>query len=138
MVCTLLQVDLTHRRVVATCCPESADVPLRSSYCVLSFLLICYVTFCNFLLLSCFVVSLFCLVFGCFGVDFLFLYFWFPFGSFFSTVTSHLNLHGLFGCLFRCLNGIFRLPMVVSIIVCTAARVFSRVAFAPFFFTLGI
>jgi hypothetical protein len=112
--------------VVATRCPESAVVPLRSSCCVLSFFLICCVTFCNFLLLSYFAVCSFCLVFRCFGVDFIFLYFWFPFGSFFSIVTSHLNLHGLFGRLFRCLNGVYGLPMVVSIIVCAAARVFLR------------
>ena len=120
----LLRVDVTRWRVVSTHCPKSADVPLRSSCCVLSFFLICCVTFCNFLLLSCFVVSLFCLVFRCFGVDFLFLYFWFSFGSFFFTVTSHLNLHGLFGRLFRCLNEVFGLPMVVSIIVCAVIRVF--------------
>jgi hypothetical protein len=112
-----------RRRVVTTRCPESAVVHLRSNCCVLSLFLICYVTLCNFLLGFCLVACFFCLVFRCFGVDFIFLYFWLPFGSFFSTVTSHLNLHGLFGRLFRCLNGVFGLPMVVSIIVCAAARV---------------
>jgi hypothetical protein len=120
---TLLRVDLTRWRVVATRCPVSADVILRSCCCVLSCSLICSVTFCYFLLSSCFVISPFSVVFRCFGVDFLFLYFLFPFGSFFSTVTSRLNLHGVFGRLFRCLNGVFGLPMVVSIIVCAAARV---------------
>jgi hypothetical protein len=124
VICTLLRVDLTRWRVVATCCPEYADPSLRSRSCVLScFNNICLVTFCYFLLSSCFVVGPSCVVLRCFGVDFLFLYFWFPFGSFFSMVTSHLNLHGVFGHLFRCLNGVFGLPMVVSIIVCAAARV---------------
>ena len=121
---TLLRVDLTRRRVGPTRCPESAEVFLRCSCCVLSFFLLCCVTFCNFLWLYCFVVSPFCLVFRCFGVDFLFLYFWFLFGSFFFIVILHINLHGLFGHLFICLNGVFKLPMVVSIIVCAAARVF--------------
>jgi hypothetical protein len=120
---TLLRVDLTRWRVVATRCPDSADVILRRCCCVLSCFLICSVTFCYFLLSSCFVISPFSSVCRCFGVDFLFLYFLFPFGSFFSTVTSRLNLHGVFGRLFRCLNGVFELPMVVSIIVCAAARV---------------
>ena len=122
-VCTLLRVDQMHRRVVATRCSESADVLLHSSNCFLSFFLICCVTFCYFLLSSSFVVSPFCVVFRCFGVDFFFFYFLFPFGSFFSMVTSHLNLHGIFGRLFRRLNGVFRFPMVVSIIVCATARV---------------
>jgi hypothetical protein len=126
VVCTLLRVDLTRRRVVATCCPESTVVHYRSSCCVLSLFLICYITLCNFLLDFCWVACFFCLVFRCLGVDFIFFYFWLPFGSFFSTVTSHLNLHGLFGRLFRCLNGVFGLPMVVSIIVCAAARVILR------------
>jgi hypothetical protein len=116
-------VDLTCRRVVATCCLESANVHLRSSSCVLSFFLICCITFCYFLLSYCFVGSPFYVVFRCFGVDFLFLYFLLSFGSFFSTVTSRLNLHGVFRRLFRCLNGVFGLPMVVSIIVCATARV---------------
>jgi hypothetical protein len=125
VVCTLLRVDLTRRRVVATRCPEFAIVP-RSSCRILSFFHICCVIFCNFLLISCFAVCSYCLVFRCFGVDLIFLYFWFPFGSFFSIVTSHLNLHGLFGCLFRCSNGVYGLPMVVSIKVCAVARVFLR------------
>jgi hypothetical protein len=123
---TLLRVDLMRRRVVATRCPESAVVHLRSSCCVLSLFLICFVILCNFLLLSCFVACFLCLVFRCFGVDFIFLYFWFPFGSYYSPVTSYLSLYGVFGRLFRCLNGVFGLPMVVSIIVCAAARVFHR------------
>jgi hypothetical protein len=54
---TLLRVDLTRWRMVATCCPEYADPSLRSRSCVLSCFLICLVTFCYFLLSSCFVVS---------------------------------------------------------------------------------
>ena len=79
----LLRMDLTRWLVGPMCWPESTDVPLHCSCCVLSFFLLCYVTLCNFLWLYCFVVSPFCLVFICIGVDFLFLYFWFPFGSFF-------------------------------------------------------
>jgi hypothetical protein len=124
----LLRVDLTRR---STRYLESADAMprvLRSCCCVLSFFLYC---FCPF-----------CLVLRCFGVDFLILfwftvYFLFPFGSFFSTVTFHLNLHGVFGRLFRCLNGVFGLPMVVSIIVCAAARVFLGLHSCHFFSLLA-
>jgi hypothetical protein len=118
---TLLRVDLTRWRVCLTRCPAFDEGPLCGSCCVFESTT---VILCNFLWLYCLVISPICLVFRCFGVDLFFPFFLVSIWKFFFIVTSHLNLHGVFGRPFRCLNGVFELPMVVSITVCAATRVF--------------
>jgi hypothetical protein len=105
--------------------------------CVLSFFLLCCVTFCNLLWLYCFVFSPICLVIRCFRVDLFFPFFLVSFCKLFFPVTSHLNLHGLFRRLFRFLNGVFGIDGSIHHSMCRG-KSFSWAAFASFFFISSI
>ena len=110
---TLLRVDRTRQHVGPTCRAIHHRRPPPEQPLLFEFTLLFYVTVYNFLLLCC-------LLFNLnrkriFGLDLFFFPFWFLFRNFFSAVTFHLNLHDFLGSLFRCLIGVFILPMVVSI-----------------------
>ena len=117
VVYTLMRVDLSCRCVGPMCCVASVGTPLCSSCYVLSFFLLCCITFCNFLWLYCLVFIPICLVFRRFvcGVDLFSFLFWFLFGNLFSTISLNLNLHGFLGSLFRFSFGVFVLLMSVPI-----------------------
>jgi hypothetical protein len=100
---TLLRVDLTHWRMGPTPHAAFVEASLHRSCCVLSFFLLFCVTLCNFLW-----------HFVC-VVDIFYFSFWFLFGNLFSTITFHLNLYGFLGSLFKCLIGVFVLPINLSI-----------------------
>jgi hypothetical protein len=105
-------VDLTRRRVGPT---RRVDhyrrPPPPEQLLFLEFMLLIFATYC-FPMLCCILVILNRM--GLFGVVFFFSL-WFLFGNLFSTASLHLDLHGFLGSLFRCVNGVFELLMVLSI-----------------------
>jgi hypothetical protein len=109
---TLLRVDLTRLCVDPT---RRADHHRRPPPPVqplfFEFMLLLFVTYC-FPLLICILDILNRM--GLFGVIF-FLFFLVSVWKPLFPVTLHLNLHGFLGSLFRCVNGVFELPMVHSI-----------------------